>query len=361
MKKRVLLICMHNIYHPDGGSLYTYLLANILIKNNYDVDICYFIKDEKSVREKIPVNYLSSPKRKATQFENIFFFQKIKIFIINDRKNIIFLNKISKDSNYDLIINSSRYFSKLNNGINFYQVQHNDIRTYNFHQYNFLKSQIIKIISLTIGNRNVLKNSKNIILFDEYNQVKTKNNIHYIKLASNFYEDINISNKERNGILFIGRSNSFQKNFNLLVDVMFKKQNINFGVVGEKPNIDNIPNNCKIYGIMSNKNVKEVMKNYKYLIILSRYEGFPFVVVDSLSMGIPCIILDTFSSAKELTSYYPELLIKYISLDDISNRIENLYYNSDYKNICFKAKEYAKHNLSMEEFNNKWKLIINKK
>ncbi|MBO6072376.1 glycosyltransferase [bacterium] len=51
------------------------------------------------------------------------------------------------------------------------------------------------------------------------------------------------------------------------------------------------------------------MKKYKFMILYSKYEGFPFSLVEALSQGVPIIVKNTFLSASYLCNSETGLLL----------------------------------------------------
>jgi hypothetical protein len=59
---------------------------------------------------------------------------------------------------------------------------------------------------------------------------------------------------------------------------------------------------CKFLGSYKNEEYKTLIKNYNYIILLSKFEGFSISLAESLTYSTPIIVLDTYLNAKFLTN-----------------------------------------------------------
>jgi GalNAc-alpha-(1->4)-GalNAc-alpha-(1->3)-diNAcBac-PP-undecaprenol alpha-1,4-N-acetyl-D-galactosaminyltransferase len=51
------------------------------------------------------------------------------------------------------------------------------------------------------------------------------------------------------------------------------------------------------------KDVKEVMRKSEILVLTSRWEGLPMVVIESMSQGLPCIAFDCYSGPRDIITH----------------------------------------------------------
>jgi len=126
------------------------------------------------------------------------------------------------------------------------------------------------------------------------------------------YKNNSNSNSNTFIFLYVGRL-SYEKNIPLLVDVFFKiaKKNLKLLVIGKDTSenqddfrlIEQYKKDNIIY-LGAKENVQDYMKYVNALILTSRYEGLPLVVLEALSVGLPIIstpvgsLVDTIKNGK---------------------------------------------------------------
>jgi glycosyltransferase involved in cell wall biosynthesis len=215
----------------------------------------------------------------------------------------IFNGYIIRYTNEDDIINhihSQTYEFIINNKLNeFFNIVPN------------LKDQKIYVIthnSMDPFNRLIIENSeylsKVFTINNRHKQLLEINKIlcpvdiftNYIDKNNN-YTHINQRYRYKRVITFIGRL-SKEKNVHLLIDA-FKElkaygMELTLNIVGDckvsernKYIVDD--ENIKYYGQLSYESIKQVLYNTDFLIQPSYTEGIPFSIIESMSMGIPCI------------------------------------------------------------------------
>lgn len=92
-------------------------------------------------------------------------------------------------------------------------------------------------------------------------------------------------------VAYIGRL-SHEKGYDLLVDIAYKNPEIKFCFAGAKREEVQIafPDNVKLMGYLSGKDLEQFIKNACFVVIPSRcYEGFPMAILEAACYGKPCI------------------------------------------------------------------------
>ena len=228
----------------------------------------------------------------APSEDGIFDFQKDELCDLIHNQDII---KIKDYDNIVEHINNTNYSIVINNKLN--ELFKIIIRLNK-------KINVITHNSMDPFNRMILNNQRYI------DKVFTINKIHSDLFIKNklkckilrYLNHINIDkkckerNKFKNQLVFIGRLSN-EKNINLLLnafDFINKKSKLKdklkLVILGDGKgkfyrNIDNV----KYYGKVDFEFVKLVLLNSDYLILPSSVEGIPFTVLESMSLGIPCI------------------------------------------------------------------------
>jgi glycosyltransferase involved in cell wall biosynthesis len=104
----------------------------------------------------------------------------------------------------------------------------------------------------------------------------------------------------RQDIVYVGRIEQIQKNIKFLIKLS-KYLNCNIHVYGIGPQhhlVESNPYKIIYHKGLSASDVKTIYQKYKYTILVSKFEGYAFVLSESLSNGVPIIVRDTFVSAK---------------------------------------------------------------
>lgn len=171
----------------------------------------------------------------------------------------------------------------------------------------FLKKIIAKILFFD----NYVKNSSGLIFLNEMEKENSIYRKNHEFILPNGIEKIDIKHKkikqikENINFIFLGRIDIFNKKLDVLFDTLIKnkiyfiKNNIYFNFYGTGNNqnmrifnryLTSVPEFVKYHGtVYGNKKYKELQKNNVF-ILLSRFEGMPMGILESLSTGTPCFI-----------------------------------------------------------------------
>lgn len=95
-------------------------------------------------------------------------------------------------------------------------------------------------------------------------------------------------------VAYIGRL-SYEKGYDLLVEIARKYPEIQFCFAGAKREDTNIafPKNVQLMGYLKGKDLEHFIKNARLVVIPSRcYEGFPMAILEAAQFGKPCVCPD---------------------------------------------------------------------
>ncbi|WP_418213214.1 glycosyltransferase family 4 protein [Bacteroides difficilis] len=95
-------------------------------------------------------------------------------------------------------------------------------------------------------------------------------------------------------VAYIGRL-SYEKGYDLLVEIARKYPEIQFCFAGAKREDTNIafPKNVQLMGYLKGKELEYFIKNARLVVIPSRcYEGFPMAILEAAQFGKPCVCPD---------------------------------------------------------------------
>ena len=366
--KKVLLIENNPDYKIGGTETYNRNLAKIIHSNfsNVVVDRVSIYKTIKRNSDEFPLDHYFSIEPLWLNSSHSVNFNAVESAInyVKFRRLVYKLNSLQ---NYDLIIDSTNTtFKKFVNNENYFWIQHNTPAAYSHDIFPPFKKFFITMCQSVFGLKNNLYFAKNIIFFDadnyEYVKQRRKNSFNYYLICpSQESKQINptyIWNnlKNRKKIVYYGRIENKQKNILLLLEINKKIKLIDFYGPGDDEFILKLGNSYKGF-ISSSQNKFDILNNYKYMILMSNHEGFPFSLAESLSFGLPIIVRDTFISAKSLTDKGENgfLLADSLNPQEYSEKINEIYnLNADeYTKLCKNSYNYANKYLSFNIFEEK--------
>ncbi len=103
------------------------------------------------------------------------------------------------------------------------------------------------------------------------------------------------------------------------------------------------------------KNPFEIIKNAHCVTLTSKYEGFPMVLVESLSLGTPVISLDIVSGPSEIVQHKKNgLLIAERSLPLFAEALRNLCYDEELYETLKKHAKPSVEKFSMQAISEEW-------
>ncbi len=291
-------------------------------------------------------------------FRYLRFFNYAKKTIIN----------IVKENQISLIINNQTEIpipkSLLNKNVN---VLHTDIKKYlNDFTSSTLLGTLFKKLFFTFTKES------NLVCFTELDKKIIKNNKNKIKcifpINYGFIEANKINYQIldkldlRTQITYIGKLENNQKNIDKLleIDKMLKNElGINIQFYGDGAYLDKSKLNFK--GSVKNEQIPKILKKTKLLVLYSNWEGFPLSIVEALSHGVPCVILNSFTNAKFLINNERGSLVESNELKKFVDEIIKIYNLpiKKYKKMCKNCLDFTKENLTKNNFLGKWEQLIN--
>ena len=205
--------------------------------------------------------------------------------------------------------------------------------------------------------------ARNLVLYDVANEAyihahrQTSFNAFDIALCydvpKNYLSSIDNNCEKKNGIIYFGRIDAPQKNIRVINEINKQIHLIDFYGAGNQELINELGQNYKGY-ILPDTDLQQLFSKYKFLILMSNYEGFSYSIVQALSYGVPIIVRDSFISAKYLVNNNNNglLLPATASVDEYCKLIENFYNldQSKYLQLCENAYKFALDNLDNKVF-----------
>jgi glycosyltransferase involved in cell wall biosynthesis len=168
------------------------------------------------------------------------------------------------------------------------------------------------------------------------------------KVISNGVDFVDEELKIGQYVLFLGRLDINTKGLDLIIEVFKRLENIKLVVAGDGKDKDNflrmIQNisNIEYIGRVVGKTKLDLIKNAKFLIMPSRFEGQGIVALESASMGKPVIVSDI-PGLRYVVENGFGISFKNEDIEDFKEKINYLWNNEDLiLKMGKKGIEYAK-------------------
>lgn len=199
------------------------------------------------------------------------------------------------------------------------------------------------------------------------------NNVHVIHNTINKAQTSPVTDflvPDGNYILFFGRIVDSVKNLTLLIESynrsILKDKNIKLVILGE--GIDKIRLEQKVQ-LMDLKNhilfmeytnnPYPIVRKALFTVLTSKYEGFPAMLVESLSQGIPVISVNCQSGPSEIiTEAQNGLLVPNNNSDLLAEAMNRLVTDNDLYLFCKNNAKKSVEKFDIEHISKKWKQII---
>lgn len=165
-----------------------------------------------------------------------------------------------------------------------------------------------------------------------------------IKPNFSYTDSTSKGDKSKNYFLFVGRLEE-SKGVKFLLDSWVKIDNEELVIIGDgslKDYVKNISDksfNIHYLGNKAHKEVLEIMRNSKSLIFSSEwYEGFPMVILEAMSQGIPIITSNIGNGSTLVVDNYTGLHYEVNNFESFIKQINRISNNNEYEKLGENAK-----------------------
>ncbi len=171
-------------------------------------------------------------------------------------------------------------------------------------------------------------------------------------------------------ILAVGRFTDI-KQFDVIIncynDSILKSKNIKLIILGdgeEKKVLNqlvkklNLINDVLILGFKQNP--YKYMKNAKFLVMCSKFEGFPMVLIESLTCGTPLVSYDCPSGPSEIIIPNENgILVENQNKDEMTKALNEMISNKELYLHCKQNAKNSVERFSLENIGNQWLQLFN--
>jgi glycosyltransferase involved in cell wall biosynthesis len=151
------------------------------------------------------------------------------------------------------------------------------------------------------------------------------------------------------------------KRIDLAIKAMCKLSDYELNIYGDGPDksiLEKLLKNLKLKNVRFcgvTDQVKERLDENSIFIMTSDHEGYPLTTIEAMRRGLPLILRDTFTSAKDIVDGNGILLAKEWDEEKFVNGIEEIYNN--YDKYSKKSIEMGKRH-SYEVIKKEWKTLL---
>ena len=298
---------------------------------------------------------------------NISIFQSVKkLFML---KKVY--NKINADFYLDFRIKNN-FFRELIFHLFVYRIKKTVLTIHSYRVYNYLPQHIL---FYKLYNR-----AKAVVVVSEgiYDKTKQLFDFKNLKYIPNFYNgDIVIKSEERietgdkSFIVAVGRLKNEVKQFDKLVlaykDTLPAKNGIPLYILGSGKDKDaleqiilnnSLSDKVKLLGFKDNP--YPYIKSSQFLLLSSKLEGFPMVLLESLALGSPVISFDCKSGPSEIIINNKNgVLVKDQDFGAFSKAIDKMYSDKELYVNCKENSKTSIYKYSGNEVFKRWVELLN--
>ena len=172
-------------------------------------------------------------------------------------------------------------------------------------------------------------------------------------------------------VIFYGRIDDESKNLKLLLDAYkvskLPQNGVKLMILGDGPDFDAIVQYSKDIKLEDHivfkgfiANPYPYVKNARFMVLSSRFEGFPMVIPETLSLGTPVISVDCKSGPNEvIKNGVNGLLVKNFDINALSKAMNSFIFDQPlYENCKINAKKSVLH-LEINMISRKWGQLLN--
>ncbi len=284
--------------------------------------------------------------------------QKLRRYLIAENFDYIIDNRSRQSAPVELL-----YFNYVYKGFkSIYVIRSRNLKTY-LTKYDWLSKLIVKKAYKIIGVSQDIADTIN-------SEFHTDKAICIYNPIESFEEtESMVENKERY-ILFLGRLDESVKNFSLLIEAYkqstLPENYVHLYIVGDGQDKDGIQQEINsiqfqehIKIISFTPNVYPLLKNALFLVLTSKYEGFPRVLIEALSVGTPVVSVDCQSGPSEIIQHTINgLLVENHDPIALADAFDKFLMDTELYNTCKSNSKQSVSHLNQKDIARQWSKIL---
>ncbi len=359
MTKSNLKICVVSISLAKGGAeRSTAILTKMLQDEAYQVHLVLLTDAIDYEFEGHLFNLgldKSLPDNQWKRFKRI---RKLRQYFITEKFDYIIDNRARQSALVELL-----YLNYVYRSFKFmYVVRSHNLEKY-LTKYDWVTKLIIKRTYKIIGVSKDITNTIN----SKFNTDKAISIYNPLEMFTETNESFYTNKKY---ILFLGRFDEDAKNFSLLIEAYQQSKladnSVSLYLVGDGPDKELIQQKIHSYQLQEHiklfsftPNVYPILKNSLFLVLTSKYEGFPRVLIEALSVGTPVISVDCQSGPSEIIQHKTNgLLVENHNPEALAEAFDSFLFDIDLYNFCKSNSKQSVLQLNQKDIAAQWSKIL---
>lgn len=201
-------------------------------------------------------------------------------------------------------------------------------------------------------------------------EFKTKKTLTIYNSVENFNQQSSLKEVQQTYILFLGRIDDKVKNLVLLIDAYklskLSDHSVQLYIVGDGEDKEMIQQKINSFQLQAHiklfpfsPNVYELLKNALFLVLTSRYEGFPRVLIEALSVETPVISVNCKSGPSEIIDHEINgLLVENHNPQILAHAFDRFLLDTDFYNTCKSNSKQSVAHLNQSIIGKQWSEIL---